>query len=775
MGTFIKSTVLCCVFGLAATICNAQLCNYKLSGKVSERGQTIPGAIVRLLPDSLVAVTDTDGKFSIPGVCGGMHTIAIEAAGYTGVSFAVAVDSDKVISVALVSNDKELGEVVVNGQRLADLHTVSQAELSGLQLLQTRGQSLGEALKDLPGVSAFQTGPTLFKPVIHGLYSNRILIINDGVTQEGQQWGSEHAPEIDPFAANKITVIKGAASVRYGSDAIGGVILLTPSELPTAPGINGDLYLIGESNGKMGVASGTLEGAFGKKLKGLSWRVQGTARDAGTFRTPTYYLTNTATKEGDFSADIGYKWKGLKLDVHYSEYNAKVGIFAGAEANSQAAIDSAFKASKPFAPSYFTYDIDRSYQTISHDLLKASAQYTFDNKGNIEVDFAVQKDLRKEYSADLQYNINPSYVYLPQLVFQLNTQTLDIVYTQPGKHGFSGSCGFTGIASGNLVQGIFYLVPNFRSYNGGVFAIERYTINKLTFEAGIRYDYRSLQVYKGNQTSLAVSEQDFTYANNITGTAGVAYHLSDSWSLSGNVGTAWRAPSINELYIDGVHFSNAQYEIGDSTLHPERSINTGLSVKYTGRRLRGTVDVYDNVINDYIYEKPTLGFTPVYGVFYPTFQFTQSNVDIKGADVVWAYDLLKHLTFQSKTTIVRGYNRSANEYLIDMPSDRFQNEVIFHLDKLGRLTKPYVSVENTSVLRQTEVPPNADYEPPPAGYALYSAHGGFSLKVKKQQLFNLDVSVNNITNVQYRDYLDQYRYFANELGVNCTVRIKYSF
>ena len=150
-------------------------------------------------------------------------------------------------------------------------------------------------------------------------------------------------------------------------------------------------------------------------------------------------------------------------------------------------------------------------------------------------------------------------------------------------------------------------------------------------------------------------------------------------------------------------------------------------------------------------------------------------MDIKGADVVWAYDLLKHLTFQSKTTIVRGYNRSANEYLIDMPSDRFQNEVIFHLDKLGRLTKPYVSVENTSVLRQTEVPPNADYEPPPAGYALYSAHGGFSLKVKKQQLFNLDVSVNNITNVQYRDYLDQYRYFANELGVNCTVRIKYSF
>ena len=148
---------------------------------------------------------------------------------------------------------------------------------------------------------------------------------------------------------------------------------------------------------------------------------------------------------------------------------------------------------------------------------------------------------------------------------------------------------------------------------------------------------------------------------------------------------------------------------------------------------------------------------------------------LKGIDLVWTYDILKHLTFQSKTTIVRGYNESIHNYLIYMPSDRFQNELIYHFDKIGKVNNPYISIENLSVLRQTRVPPNSDYEPPPGAYSLFNAHSGFFLPAKKNQSFNFDVSVNNIGNVQYRNYLDQYRYFANELGVNCTVRIKYSF
>jgi len=761
---------------LLSVVCNAQKCHYKISGKISDaQGQPIPGVIVRLVDDSLGTVSDTGGNFLVGHICSGKHTVEFDAISYKKKSVDINITDDKTLKVTLSNSDNSLGEVVVSGEKMQELHTVSQTELQGLALEQVRGESLGEALKELPGVSAFQKGPTLFKPEIHGLYSNNILILNDGVTQEGQQWGSEHAPEIDPFTANNITVIKGAASVRYGSDAIGGVIVLNPAELPTTPGIKGDFYMVGESNGNMGILSGKLEGAFGKKLKGLSWRIQGTARKAGTFRTPTYYLTNTGTQEGDFSADLGYTWQRLKVTVHYSEYNADIGIFAGAEANSIQDLDSAFKSSKPLCPSFYSYNINRSYQIVDHDLLKTTAEYTFNNNGKLELDFGLQKDLREEYSSDLPLTLNPAVLAMPQLTFQLNTQTLDLVYTQPGKNGFSGSCGFTGSASGNIVTGLFYLVPNFRSYNGGLFYIERYSINKFTFEAGARYDDRWLQVYKENQTTLADYSETYSYNNNLSGTLGAAYAFSSALSASGNIGTGWRAPSINEMYIDGVHFSDARYEVGDSALKSQRSVNTGLSLKYTGKKLRGSLDGYYNIISNYIYEQPTLNYTYVYGVAYPTFQYTQSDVTIKGIDFVWAYDLLKHLTFQSKTTVVRGYNETTHDYLIYMPSDRFQNELIYHFNQVGKLHNPYLSVENLSVLRQTRVPPNSDYEPPPGAYSLFNAHGGTFLPLNKNQSFNLDVSVNNIGNVQYRDYLDQYRYFANELGVNCTVRIKYSF
>ena len=769
--------MLLCMLMCASSICNAQKCHYTISGKVLDRQkQPVPGVIVRLVSGLSGAATDTAGRFSISGVCPGKDSIAFGAIGYNKVSFAINIDGNKVLDVTLSSSDNQLGDVVVNGEKMQELHTVSQAELKGLALEQVRGESLGEALKELPGVSAFQTGPTLFKPEIHGLYSNNILILNDGVTQEGQQWGSEHAPEIDPFTANSITVIKGAASVRYGSDAIGGVIVLNPAELPTETGIKGDFYMIGESNGNMGILSGKLEGMFGKKLKGLSWRIQGTARKAGTFRTPTYYLTNTGTQEGDFSADLGYTWKRLKLTVHYSEYNAEIGIFAGAEANSIQDLDSAFKSPKPLCPSFYSYNVSRSYQIVDHDLLKTTAEYTFNNNGKLELDFGLQKDLREEYSSDLPLTLNPAVLAMPQLTFQLNTQTLDLVYTQPGKNGFSGSCGFTGSASGNTVTGLFYLVPNFRSYNGGLFYIERYSVKKFTFEAGLRYDYRWLQVYMENQTTLVDSRATYTYPNNVSGSVGASYAFNSKLSLSTNVGSGWRAPSINEMYIYGVHFSDARFEVGDDSLHPQRSINTGLSLKYNTNKFRVSIDGYYNIINNYIYEEPEVGtYTYVYGVAYPTFQYTQSNVNIKGLDLVWSYDILKHLTFQSKTSIVRGYNESIHDYLIYMPSDRFQNELIYHFDKIGKLNNPYVSVENLSVLAQTRVPANSDYEPPPAAYSLFNAHAGFFLPVKKNRSFNFDVTVNNIGNVQYRDYLDQYRYFANELGVNCTLRIKYSF
>src|ERR1700759_1533250 len=197
----------------------------------------------------------------------------------------------------------QLQNVQVTAQKLKKdrLNVVGIDTIGGRQLEGARGLSWGESLKNIAGVNSLQTGPSISKPVIHGVYSNRILILNNGVRQEGQNWGNDHAPEIDPFIATKLSVIKGPASIRYGSDAIGGVVLVDPKDLRTAPGVGGEVNLVGMTNGRVGAASGMMEGG---SASGLSWRLQGTLKKAGNAQAPTYYLGNTGYNEDDYSATL---------------------------------------------------------------------------------------------------------------------------------------------------------------------------------------------------------------------------------------------------------------------------------------------------------------------------------------------------------------------------------------------------------------------------------------------------------------------------------------
>jgi iron complex outermembrane receptor protein len=680
------------------------------------------------------------------------------------------VSDNNQVEFTLSDDNKQLNEVIVNGVRIEDLHTMSHINMKGLELDQNRGKSLGETIKQLPGLNAISSGPTVSKPVIHGMHSNRVLVINNGVRQEGQQWGAEHAPEIDPFLANRITVVKGAASVRYGADAIGGVILLDPNPLPVTKGIHTDVFTVGATNGRMGTTSATLEGGMGGKLTGLGWRIQGTLRKAGNFKTPEYFLNNTGMEEKDFSAAAGYKKNNWELGLFYSQFNSRNGIFSGSHVGNLTDLYAAFERTAPAAPSAFTYQINRSYQNVYHDIMKANATYRFANEGRLEINGARQKDLREEYDVELPYTLDPEILARPQVSFQLITHNADVAYIHPARHGFTGSTGVTGSTQGNVFKGLRYLVPNFRNYTGGVYAIERYTRNKFTLEAGVRYDYRWLKVYQLNSNTLETYSTKHDYRN-ITATTGVTYRINDKASLSLNEGTAWRAPSINELYIHGVHFSDASFQNGDSNLLSERSYNSGVSFSYRGTKLRIGIDGYFSYINNYIYERPALMAMTIISGTYPTFNFVQTDASIKGVDVAVQYDFLKYFTAQSKTTIVRGFNRSANNHLIYMPADRFENGITCNLHHIGDLNEPYISFENVTVLQQTRVPESSDYVAPPAGYSIYNLNAGFGLPFWKKRV-RFDFTVSNLFNTVYRDYLNHNRYYADELGINFTSRLK---
>ncbi len=423
-----------------------------------------------------------------------------------------------VLQVARAQDTTQLQQVQVTAQKLKkdQLTIVVRDTLGGKALEAVRGLSLGESLKNIAGVSSLQTGPSISKPVIHGVYSNRILILNNGVRQEGQNWGNDHSPEIDPFIATKLSVIKGAASIRYGSDAIGGVVLVDPKEMPVAAEpppdsaghhrskgrLDGEINLVGMSNGRIGAASGMVEGAGDGKADGWSWRLQGTLKKAGNAEAPTYWLGNTGYSEDDYSATLQYQKVHAGGQLYYSEFNSRIGIAEASVVGSEADLYQAFARSEPADTAHFTYAIQRPYQTVDHKLLKASGYVDLGGAGRLEGVYAFQRNVRKEFDADLSYNSGTVDVNkLPDLNFQLNTQTADLLWEHaPIAHRITGSVGVNFITHGNFEQGTSYyqLIPNFVDYGGGIFAIEKMAASKWLLELGIRYDYRWLRAFALN-------------------------------------------------------------------------------------------------------------------------------------------------------------------------------------------------------------------------------------------------------------------------------------
>jgi iron complex outermembrane receptor protein len=749
-------------------------CGLSLGGRVTDiqNGQPISGVTLHFLKADRSFMTDNKGFFIADSICN-LDSLMITAVGYALQVQSIAGEKTT-MDFRLTPDISLLKSVVVTSEKKGDIATAAQSELKGIALFQTAGQSLGESLKNIPGLNSIQTGPSISKPVIHGLHSNRVLILNNGIRQEGQQWGSEHAPEIDPFIAEKVTIIKGAASVRYGSDAIAGVLLVEPRDLMPAKNMEGEVNGVAGSNGQMGALSAVLEGKAGQHT-GLNWRVQGSLKQAGNFRAAHYYLTNTGLREADFSAAANYRNRkgNFGTDIYYSQFHNKVGIFEGSHVGNVEDLYTAFSRSRPITPSVFTYRIDRTYQQITHSLVKVSSFYQPANAGKIEAVFSYQEDKRDEYDIDLPYSADPAILKLPQISFQIKTHTLDLLYHPRVKNHFTGLWGVTGSTQGNVFRGIRYLVPNFRNYNAGLFAIERYTKNKWQLETGVRYDYRWLRVYRINTNNLQTYSNSSTYQN-VTATVGASYRFSDRFTVSTNLGSGWRAPSVNELYIDGIHLSAASYEKGDSSLRSERSYDFTVSGKYNTDRLYAELVLYNNRINHFIYAKPSLTPITLISGTYPLFNYTQVDANLMGFDAELRYQFWKGLSLDSKTSVLRARNLTIHDWLVFMPADRFDNALKYEVEKWGRMQKLYVSAGWLNVLRQTRTPANSDYVPPPGSYHLLNANIGFVWPLKRQQL-SFELAGTNLINAAYRDYLNRFRYYADDLGRDLVLRAKITF
>ena len=757
------------------------VCSLVLQGKVTttDSAKIIADVVAITLPTSQQgAFADSLGNFSIPNICAGKHEVEVSYLGYKHIDTIITMLGNTRLNFQLKPLNNRINTITITGQQVVkdQISTVSKSDISGAVLESTRGLSLGESLKEISGVNSLQTGPSISKPVIDGVYGNRILILNNDVRQEGQNWGNDHAPEIDPFIADKITVIQGAASIRYGSDAIGGVVLLEPRDLPTKPGIDGEINLVGMTNSWMGTASGMLEGAAGKKLKGFSWRIQGTSKKAGNTSAANYVMGNTAYYEDDFSATLNYARSNYGFGLYYSDFSTKIGVAVASHIGTLADLFLAFSEPEPAVKADFSYFIDRPYQQVNHQLFKATGFLNLNKWGKLEGIYTGQIDVRKEYDADVSFNDSIARLNIPDLYFKLITNTAGLVWEHPNiKKKIVGSMGLDFINHGNIQQGTGYqeLIPNFLDYGGGVFVIEKFVIGNLTLEGGARYDYRWMRAFTVDPTTLIVKRPTYSWQNS-SFTGGAAYSFNKYLSANTNFGTAWRPPQVIELFADGIHQSAASFEHGDSTLTLEKAYNTNLSMKFSDKHFLIQAGIYDNFFYHYIYLKPDAKPVETIQGAFPSFTYTQVNALFRGFNFTGEYDCLKHFSFISKESFVRARNLDAHDWLINVPADRYDNTIKYTIANSGKLKDPYVSINNLIVSSQSRVPPNSDYVPPPPGYLLWGASVGCSIPLGKQWM-DVSVSATNLANAAYRDYLDRFRYFIDDPGRNIILRIKIPF
>jgi len=756
----------------------AQGCNLKLTIHISHTEQHSAGQeVIFALQKEQLQITKTGNELLLfEGLCAGQYNLFSKGLYEGVVDTTFTISGPTEITIQVNSLNRKLKTVEIHDDHFERIgnESISTTTLRQADLDANAGKPLGEMLKAASGVNSLQSGPTISKPIIHGLHSNRVLIINDGLRLESQQWGSEHAPEIDPFTVANATVLKGAASLRYGSDAIGGVVLLQPHEISIEPGTELEVKAVGINNGRMGALSVCLDHTFSRKLKGLGIRLQGTLKDAGNLKTARYFLQNTGVKEKNFSSTLYYQNKKLIVEMSGAVFTSKIGIFGGSHAGNLNDLLAALQQSEPVLKADFNRKIERGFQDILHATAKGRICYHFTEVSKLEVVYGLQRNLRKEFDTGLPFSTDPAILSAPQADYRISTNTLEALYTNEFKNNFQLSTGASFITQGNVFEGLSYraLIPNFRNYGGGAFMALSKRVKKILLETGIRYDYRWLRTYRINYSTLNpfTGDRDF---NNFTYTIGGTYRFNDFMSLNLNVGSAWRAPNVNELYGNGVHQSAASFEIGDSTLKSERAFNSAVSFILKKEKLEIEAGIYSNNINNFIYLKPLLSPVTTIAGSYPAFAQTQVNAIISGVDLDLKYQVIPKIKLGTKISLIKGWNSTIKDYLIFTPANRAEVFLVLEGKANERGKKPYVKINYLMVARQNNVPQNSDYTSPPAAYQLLNLEAASSFG--KKQPIEVGISIYNLMNVAYRDYLNRFRYFADDIGRTVMLRITIPF
>lgn len=721
-----------------------------------------------------IAPTKGDGILQIPPSLLKGDSLHLHAIGYLPLTVAVQeVRHHQPLRVQLRPMSNQLNEAVVSGQRVLHTQNAVANSITTADIAKNLGNTFASMLEQVSGVSMIQTGSTIAKPVVHGMYGNRLLIMNNGVRQQGQQWGVDHAPELDASAAGRVTVVKGAEAVRYGSEALGGVVLMDAQPLPYGQRkIMGKLSGLYGTNGRKYAVTQHLSQSFPLFGGDAAWRVQGTYVNGGDRSTGSYLLNNTGMREVTASAALGWRNSRLELQGFYSFYSTQVGVLYSAQMGDEELLRERIKIGQPVNFYPWTRSIDYPHQKVVHHVGKLEGRYTFANKSRLSVKTAWQHDDRREYNQRRNYRS-----MVPTLDLRLNNFQTDAQWKHTYADNWSSEIGAFYGAIDNYNEpgtGVVPIIPNYTQQNLGAYGIQKYTGHDWGAELGARADHQTIDargknIYGENYGNL-------TRYTNFTYSAGAHYHVLPQLDVLTNFGTAWRAPHVHELYSYGVEQSSGLFARGDSTLRPEVSAKWVTSLRYASKRITASVDAYLQWIDHYIYDEPTKEVITMVSGAYPVFQYRSANAFFRGIDADFSAKITPKLHYTVGGSMVWANETKTNRPLPYIPSFRATQSLAYHFGHLGHLHDIHAKVTHRFVAKQTRFDAKADLiDHTPPAYQLWGAELSANFVMRNGHHLQILLTADNIFNLTYREYTNRFRYYAHDLGRDMRLMLTWDF
>lgn len=720
----------------------------EFKGKVTDADtkQPLVGATVFISDLKATTTTNENGDFTFKNIpLKGKFLVEVRFIGYKTASQQVDLANIGNISFSLVPSVIESAEVVITGTpHSANSKTNSLAVISinREKLAQSGGTNIIDAIAKVPGISQVTTGGAISKPSIRGLGYNRVLTIVDGAREEAQQWGDEHGVEIDQYAASRIEVLKGPASLLYGSDALGGVINIIDDLVPASGEMNGNFTTNYSTNNGLIGSSVMLRG----NNDGFVYRGRVSYKNAHGFAYQGATVPNSGFNETNFNGMIGLNKTWGYSHLTLSRFNTNVGLVEnGPDASGSYLDDDGNVISNSDAR---TRKLGLPFQNINHYRAALNSNILLGG-GQLKSTFAFQRNIRKEFEESKDE---------PGLHLDLNSLTYDVKYSFANSGVWEPTIGLQGMHQTNVNNGNEFLIPDYISDNIGAFAYLKRNFKSGALNAGIRYDYKNIDgadlVENGKQLFTAFNNN----FSNVSGSLGFAFEIAKDLNFKGNVGSGFRAPNIAELGANGKHEGTFRYEIGNSKLKQETSLQFDLGLEYNAEKVTLGLNAYSNRIYNYIYpgnfSNETIAYDEGDGStsILPVYRFVQTDADLIGGEASLDFHLVKSLHFENTFAYVRGKNLANGAALPFIPAASLNNELRFEPVIKG-LSDSFVKVGLTNVFKQNRFD---SFETETDGYTLLDAGIGTSLKTKSGKI-NVWITGQNLGNKLYYNHLSRYK------------------